>query len=153
MIFFESSSRSIFLLEHDLRANASRLSRGKTGTHPASSAEQAFSGSCCSATCYCQQVLERYIEPKATLPETTAMVPFFVQFKCKLGQSYAVANALAEAEIASEIYSTAGDYDLLVKFYVDNDTDIGHFVNEKVQVIPGIQDTHTIITFKAFGSK
>jgi len=29
-------------------------------------------------------------------------------------------NALAEAEIASEIYSTAGDYDLLVKFYVDN---------------------------------
>ena len=60
---------------------------------------------------------------------------------------------LAEAEIASEIYSTAGDYDLLAKFYVDNDTDIGHFVNEKVQVIPGIQDTHTIITFKAFGSK
>jgi DNA-binding Lrp family transcriptional regulator len=86
------------------------------------------------------------------LQETTAMVPFFVQFKCKLGQSYAVANALAEAEIASEIYSTAGDYDLLVKFYVDNDTDIGHFINEKVQVIPGIQDTHTIITFKAFGT-
>ena len=81
------------------------------------------------------------------------MVPFFVQFKCKLGQSYAVANALAEAEIASEIYSTAGDYDLLVKFYVDNATDIGHFVNEKVQVIPGIQDTHTIITFKAFGGE
>src|SRR3982074_1338376 len=74
------------------------------------------------------------------------MVPFFVQFKCKLGQSYVVANALAEAEIASEIYSTAGDYDLLVKFYVDNDTDIGHFVNEKIQVIPGIQDTHPIIT-------
>jgi DNA-binding Lrp family transcriptional regulator len=88
----------------------------------------------------------------STPPETTAMVPFFVQIKCKLGQSYVVANALAEAEIASEIYSTAGHYDLLVKFYVDKDTDIGHFVNEKVQVIPGIQDTHTIITFKAFGA-
>jgi DNA-binding Lrp family transcriptional regulator len=87
----------------------------------------------------------------ATPSGDNTMVPFFIQFKCKLGQSYAVANALAEAEIASEIYSTAGDYDLLVKFYVDNDTDIGHFVNEKVQVIPGIQDTHTIITFKAFG--
>jgi DNA-binding Lrp family transcriptional regulator len=84
--------------------------------------------------------------------ETTAMVPFFIQIKCKLGQSYAVANALAEAEIAPEIYSTAGHYDLLVKFYVDNDTDIGHFVNERVQTIPGIQDTHTIITFKAFGA-
>jgi len=108
--------------------------------------------SCPSATCYCQQALERYIEPGAMALETTAMVPFFVQIKCKLGQSYIVANALAEAEIASEIYSTAGDYDLLVKFYVDKDTDIGHFVNEQVQVIPGIQDTHTIITFKAFGT-
>jgi DNA-binding Lrp family transcriptional regulator len=87
------------------------------------------------------------------LPETTAMVPFFVQIKCKLGQSYVVANALAEREIASEIYSTAGHYDLLVKFYVENETDIGHFVNEKVQVIPGIQDTLTIITFKAFGGR
>src|SRR4029077_20535072 len=84
-------------------------------------------------------------------PGDDAMVPFFIQIKCKLGQSYAVANAIAEAEIASEIYSTAGPYDLLVKFYVENDVDIGHFVNEKVQTIPGIQDTHPIITFKAFG--
>src|SRR3954451_19229411 len=79
------------------------------------------------------------------------MVPFFVQIKCHLGKSYEVANALADSEIASEIYSTAGDFDLLVKFYVEEATDIGHFVNEKVQVIPGIQDTGTIITFKAFG--
>jgi DNA-binding Lrp family transcriptional regulator len=90
--------------------------------------------------------------PRYGLPGETAMVPFFIQIKCKLGQSYTVANALAEAEIASEIYSTAGDYDLLVKFYVDSSTDIGHFVNEKVQVIPGIQETYTIITFKAFGA-
>jgi DNA-binding Lrp family transcriptional regulator len=78
------------------------------------------------------------------------MTPFFVQIKCELGKAYQVANELAEAEIASEIYSTAGDYDLLVKFYVDAGTDIGHFVNEKVQCIPGIRDTYTIITFKAF---
>jgi DNA-binding Lrp family transcriptional regulator len=79
-----------------------------------------------------------------------AMTPFFVQIKCELGKSYQVANELAEAEIASEIYSTAGDYDLLVKFYVDAGTDIGHFVNEKVQTLPGIKDTYTVITFKAF---
>jgi DNA-binding Lrp family transcriptional regulator len=79
-----------------------------------------------------------------------AMIPFFVQIKCHLGKAYSVANALAESEIASEIYSTAGDYDLLVKFYVDKETDIGHFVTEKVQTIAGIQDTRTIITFKAF---
>ena len=78
------------------------------------------------------------------------MVPFFVQIKCHLGQSYEVASKLADAEIASEIYSTAGEFDLLVKFYVEAGTDIGHFVNQRVQTIPGIQDTRTIITFKAF---
>lgn len=78
------------------------------------------------------------------------MIPFFVQVKCHLGRSYEVANAIAEAEIASEIYSTAGDYDLLVKFYVERETDIGHFVNEQVQRFDGIRDTHTIITYKAF---
>ena len=80
------------------------------------------------------------------------MVPFFVQIKCQLGKSYAVANALADAEIASEIYSTAGDFDLLVKFYVKDSTDIGHFIAEKVQTLPGVADTRTIITFKAFGA-
>jgi DNA-binding Lrp family transcriptional regulator len=88
--------------------------------------------------------------PSAAGRTEARMVPFFVQIKCQLGKSYEVANKLADAELASEIYSTAGDYDLLVKFYVEDKTDIGHFVNEKVQTIPGIQDTHTIITFKAF---
>jgi DNA-binding Lrp family transcriptional regulator len=76
--------------------------------------------------------------------------PFFVQIKCELGKAYEVATALADAEIASEIYSTAGDFDLLAKFYIDAEGDIGHFVNEKVHAIPGIRDTHTIITFRAF---
>ena len=78
------------------------------------------------------------------------MQTFFVEIKCALGKTYAVANALAEAEIASEIYSIAGNHDILAKFYVPKDADIGHFVGEKVQPIPGIVDTRTIITFKAF---
>jgi DNA-binding Lrp family transcriptional regulator len=86
----------------------------------------------------------------AVVDPEARMVPFFVQIKCHLGKSYQVANALADAEIASEIYSTAGDFDLMVKFYVDEGADIGHFINEKVQTIPGIQDTRTILTFKAF---
>jgi DNA-binding Lrp family transcriptional regulator len=91
-----------------------------------------------------------WIASAASGREEKRVIPFFVQIKCHLGKAYAVANALADAEIASEIYSTAGDYDLLVKFYVEHGTDIGHFVNEKVQTIAGIQDTKTIITFKAF---
>jgi DNA-binding Lrp family transcriptional regulator len=78
------------------------------------------------------------------------MQTFFVEIKCALGRTYEVASALAEAEIASEIYSISGNYDVLAKFYVDKEADIGHFVGEKVQIIPGIVDTRTIITFKAF---
>jgi DNA-binding Lrp family transcriptional regulator len=78
------------------------------------------------------------------------MKALFIQIKCELGQAYKVANALVDAEIASEVYSTAGDFDLLVKFYVEDDTDIGHFVTESVQGVPGIKDTRTIVTFKAF---
>jgi DNA-binding Lrp family transcriptional regulator len=75
---------------------------------------------------------------------------FFVQIKCELGKAYDVANAIVDAELASEVYSTAGDFDLLVKIYLDRDDDIGRFINEKVHAIPGIKDTYTIITFRAF---
>ncbi len=78
------------------------------------------------------------------------MQTFFVQIKCALGRTYEVANALAESEIASEIYSIAGEFDILAKFYVEGDVDIGHFVGQKVQSLPGIADTRTLITFRAF---
>ncbi len=78
------------------------------------------------------------------------MQTFFVQIKCKLGQTYEVATALADAEIASEIYSTAGHFDILAKFHLDDEHDVGHFVARKVQILPGIQDTQTLITFKTF---
>jgi len=78
------------------------------------------------------------------------MRAFFVQIKCELGNAYKVANAIADSEIASEIFSTAGEYDLLVKFYLTDGEDIGHFIAQKVQTIPGIRDTFTIVTFKAF---
>jgi DNA-binding Lrp family transcriptional regulator len=78
------------------------------------------------------------------------MRAFFVQIKCELGKAYQVATAIADSELASEIYSTAGGYDLMVKFYLDEKDDVGHFVSEKIQTIPGIRDTYTIITFRAF---
>jgi len=78
------------------------------------------------------------------------MRAYFVRIKCKLGQSYAVANQLAELEIASEIHSTAGSFDLLVKFYLEEDVDVGRFVNENVHGIGGIRDTETLVTFRAF---
>jgi DNA-binding Lrp family transcriptional regulator len=78
------------------------------------------------------------------------MKALFVQIKCELGHAYEVASAIADAEIASEIYSTAGEFDLLVKFYLEDDVDPGHFVTETVQRFSRIRDTLTIMTFRAF---
>ncbi len=75
---------------------------------------------------------------------------FFVQIKSELGKTYEVAAALVDREIASEVHSTSGTYDLLVKFYIPAADDIGLFVANEVQTIPGIRDTFTIIAFKAF---
>lgn len=75
---------------------------------------------------------------------------FFVEFRCELGRAYSVADELASREIVSEVYSTSGRFDLLAKFYVEDDVDIGHFVAENIHDIPGIVRTHTILTFKAF---
>ena len=50
---------------------------------------------------------------------------FFVEFQCKLGQAYAVAEEVANREIASEIYSVSGQFDLMAKFYIQDDVDIG----------------------------
>lgn len=76
----------------------------------------------------------------------------FVQIKCEMGRAYDVARAAADGiEEMSELYSTSGQYDLLGKFYLNDDQDTGLFVTEKIQTIPGVRDTYTLITFNAFG--
>ena len=81
------------------------------------------------------------------------MRAIFVQIKCQMGQAYAVAqNAVDSIEQLSEIYSTSGQYDLLGKFYLDEDQDTGLFVTERVQTLPGVADTYTLITFNAFAN-
>lgn len=74
----------------------------------------------------------------------------FVQIRCRPGTTYKVAEAIALREIHSELYSTSGEHDLLMKCYVPQDQDVGHFVNENMAGIDGIERTLTTLTFKAF---
>lgn len=78
------------------------------------------------------------------------MRPVFVQLQCSPGKTYEVADELFEREVASELYSTSGDYDLLMKIYIEDDVDIGKFINENVADVPGIVRSLTTLTFKAF---
>ncbi len=79
------------------------------------------------------------------------MQTIFIQVKCDLGKVYKVAEETVEnVEQVSEIHSISGQFDLLIKCYLEDSNDIGHFISEKIQTISGIKDTYTLITFKAF---
>ncbi len=74
----------------------------------------------------------------------------FVQLRCRPGTTYKVAEEILLREIHSELYSTSGAFDLLLKLYVPMDEDVGKFINERLLDIDGIERSLTTITFKAF---
>ena len=79
------------------------------------------------------------------------MKTLFVMVKCELGHAYKVAEEAVETvEQVSEVHSVSGQYDLLMKCYLPDEMDVGHFVVERLQKLSGIKDTFTITAYKAF---
>lgn len=74
----------------------------------------------------------------------------FVQLRCRPGRTYQVAEAVIQREIHSELYSTSGEFDLLLKLYIPKADDIGKFINDNLLDIEGIDRSLTTLTFKAF---
>ncbi|MFP4327113.1 MAG: Lrp/AsnC family transcriptional regulator [Paracoccaceae bacterium] len=74
----------------------------------------------------------------------------FIQIRCKPGTTYRVAEEIVLREIHSELYSTSGDYDLLMKLYIPDEADVGKYINDKLLDIPGIERSLTTLTFNAF---
>jgi len=64
-----------------------------------------------------------------------------------------VANKIADVDSFSEAYSITGQYDLLVKLYVDEIDTVGRLIEREIHSIPHIRETFTILTFEAFGAK
>ena len=81
--------------------------------------------------------------------QDTLMKPIFVQLQCSPGKTYEVADAIYQTELVSELYSTSGDYDLLMKVYIAEEQDIGKFINDHIANIPGIIRSLTTLTFRA----
>jgi DNA-binding Lrp family transcriptional regulator len=74
----------------------------------------------------------------------------FIQIRCAPGTTYKVAEEIALRELHSELFSTSGEYDLLMKLYIPEGQDIGKFINDNLLDIPHIERTETTLTFKAF---
>jgi DNA-binding Lrp family transcriptional regulator len=86
------------------------------------------------------------------LPERSPVMTtcVYVQIRCKPGTTYKVAEDIALREIHSELYSTSGEYDLLMKLYIPEGKDVGKYINEELLGITGIERSLTTMTFKAF---
>ncbi|SFI48417.1 Lrp/AsnC ligand binding domain-containing protein [Jannaschia pohangensis] len=78
------------------------------------------------------------------------MTCVFVQIRCRPSTAYSVADAIALREIHSELYSTSGEYDLLLKLYIPAGADVGKYINDNLLDIDGIERTLTTLTFRAF---
>ena len=74
----------------------------------------------------------------------------FVQIRCKPGTTYKVAEEIVLREIHSELFSTSGDFDLMMKLYIPTDQDVGKYINDNLLDIVGIERSLTTLTFKAF---
>jgi DNA-binding Lrp family transcriptional regulator len=78
------------------------------------------------------------------------MTCLFIQIRCTPGTTYRVAEQIVLREIHSELYSTSGAFDLLMKLYIPEGADVGKYINDNLLDIPGIERTLTTPTFKAF---
>ena len=78
------------------------------------------------------------------------MTALFIQIRCRPGTAYAVADEIALRELHSELYSTSGEFDLLLKLYPPDNEDVGKFVNDRLLDIDGIERSLTTMTFKVF---
>ena len=74
----------------------------------------------------------------------------FIQIRCRPGKTYKVAEAIALREIHSELYSTSGDFDLLMKVYIPNKEDVGKYINDRPLDITDIERSMTTMTYKVF---
>ena len=78
------------------------------------------------------------------------MVNAFVLLKVEPARIAAVAAALTEIDGVAEVYSVAGDVDLVAIIRVRHHDGLADVVTGHISALEGIVETRTMIAFKAF---
>jgi DNA-binding Lrp family transcriptional regulator len=78
------------------------------------------------------------------------MVSSAVRVKCERNQIVRVAEQLAEIDGISEVFSVAGQYDLVAIVRVANNNDLADLVTTQMLQVTGILDSETLIAFKVY---
>jgi DNA-binding Lrp family transcriptional regulator len=78
------------------------------------------------------------------------MLSAFVLIKAQPSRIPELADALTEVEGVSEVYSVAGEVDLIVVVRVRAHEDLADIVTGHIDALPGIAESRTMVAFRAY---
>jgi DNA-binding Lrp family transcriptional regulator len=78
------------------------------------------------------------------------MITTIVLATCDVARIPETAQAIADLDEVSEVYSVAGDFDLVIMVRVREHDDLARVVSEGIAKVPGITRTQTLVAFKVF---
>ncbi|HEX9259552.1 MAG TPA: Lrp/AsnC ligand binding domain-containing protein [Acidimicrobiales bacterium] len=79
-----------------------------------------------------------------------AMVTSFVLINSEPSRTAALAESLADLPEVAEVYSVAGEYDLVAVVRVRHHDDLADVVTKHIAALDGIVRTRTLIAFRAY---
>lgn len=78
------------------------------------------------------------------------MITAIVNINAAVDRIPEVAQAIAELEGVSEVYSVAGDVDLVALVRVRRHEDLAEAIAGRLNKVPGVLSTQTLIAFQAY---
>jgi len=78
------------------------------------------------------------------------MVVAFVLINTTPDRTAALAQELADVPAVSEVYSTAGDFDLVAIVRVRQHDELADVVTGEIAKLTGIVHTHTLVAFRSY---
>jgi DNA-binding Lrp family transcriptional regulator len=78
------------------------------------------------------------------------MVTSFVLINSAPDRTAELAEALAELDDVSEVYSVSGEFDLIAVVRVREHEELADVVTKEIARLPGIVRTRTLIAFRAY---
>ena len=78
------------------------------------------------------------------------MVTTIVLAVCDIHRIPETAQAVADLDEVSEVYSVAGDFDLVIMVRVWDHDELARVVSEEIAKVAGISRTQTLVAFKVY---
>ena len=81
------------------------------------------------------------------------MVTALVLIKAATDKIPELAQTISELEGVTEVFSVAGQYDLVALVRVRENEQLARVISEKMRKLPGITSSETLIAFKVYSRK